>query len=53
MLLNNKNAIITGAAGGIGKATVECFAANGANVWACELRGTDQFVINTLSFSIL
>lgn len=43
MLLNNKNAIITGAAGGIGKATVECFAANGANVWACELRSSESF----------
>lgn len=43
MILKNKNAIITGAAGGIGRATVECFAANGANIWACELRGTEQF----------
>lgn len=43
MLLMNKNAVITGAAGGIGKATVECFAANGANVWACELRPFDHF----------
>lgn len=42
-MLLGKNAIITGAAGGIGKATVECFAANGANIWACELRGNDQF----------
>ena len=42
-LLKKKNAIITGAAGGIGRATVECFAANGANIWACDLRGTDQF----------
>ena len=43
MILMDKNAIITGAAGGIGRATVECFAANGANIWACELRGTEQF----------
>lgn len=43
MLLSGKNAIITGAAGGIGKATVEYFAANGANVWACELRAGEQF----------
>ena len=43
MLLKNKNAIITGAAGGIGRATVECFAANGANIWACELRGSEKF----------
>lgn len=43
MLLENRNAIITGAAGGIGLATVECFAANGSNVWACELRETEHF----------
>ena len=42
-ILQNKNTIITGAAGGIGRATVECFAANGANIWACELHGTEQF----------
>ena len=45
-ILNNKNVIITGAAGGIGRATVECFAANGANIWACELHGTEQFEKN-------
>ena len=43
MLLKDKNAIITGAAGGIGRATAECFAANGANIWACELRGSEKF----------
>jgi len=43
MILEGKNAIITGAAGGIGKATVECFAANGANVWACELKPVRTF----------
>jgi len=43
MLLDNKNAIITGAGGGIGKATVECFARNGANVWACELKPLEHF----------
>lgn len=42
-ILKNKNAIITGAAGGIGKATVECFAANEANIWACELRSSESF----------
>ena len=35
MLLTNKNVIITGARSGIGKATVELFAKNGANIWAC------------------
>ena len=34
MLLEGKNAIITGAARGIGAATVQAFAAEGANVWA-------------------
>lgn len=43
MLLKNKNAVITGAGGGIGKATVECFAKNGANVWACEIRPSEKF----------
>lgn len=34
-MLNGKNAVITGAGGGIGKTTVEVFARNGANIWAC------------------
>lgn len=34
MLLTGKNALITGAARGIGAAMVETFAAEGANVWA-------------------
>ncbi len=43
MLLSNKNVIITGAGGGIGKATVECCAANGANIWACEIRPVGDY----------
>lgn len=43
MLLKGKNAVITGAGGGIGKATVECFAENGANIWACELKPLEHF----------
>lgn len=35
MLLDGKNAVITGCLRGIGKATLENFALNGANVWAC------------------
>lgn len=34
-MLKGKNAIITGARRGIGRATVETFAKNGANIWAC------------------
>jgi len=43
MLLKDKNAIITGCAQGIGKAMLEKFAANGANVWACARVKTDEF----------
>lgn len=43
MLLKGKNAIITGCAQGIGKAMLETFAANGANVWACARVKTDEF----------
>lgn len=34
-MLKGKNAIVTGANGGIGRAILENFAKNGANVWAC------------------
>lgn len=35
MLLEGKNAIVTGARRGIGWATVEAFAREGCNIWAC------------------
>lgn len=35
IMLKGKNAIVTGARRGIGRATVDVFAKNGANVWAC------------------
>ncbi len=42
-LLNQKNAIITGARRGIGRATVEVFAKQGANIWACARKCDDAF----------
>lgn len=43
MLLEGKNAIITGARRGIGKATIEVFAKNGANIWACARKQDSEF----------
>lgn len=43
MLLQRKNALITGAARGIGAAMVEVFAREGANVWAFARRPDDAF----------
>lgn len=42
-MLTGKNAVITGTLQGIGKATLEFFVSNGANVWACAQRETDEF----------
>lgn len=35
MLLKEKNAVITGCLKGIGRSTMDIFAQNGANIWAC------------------
>jgi 3-oxoacyl-[acyl-carrier protein] reductase len=43
MLLENKNAVITGCLQGIGKSTLEVFAKNGSNVWACAQRYDSEF----------
>lgn len=40
--LAGKNAVITGCAGGIGRATLERFAAEGANCWAHVRRRNDE-----------
>lgn len=42
-MLKGKNAIITGARRGIGRATVECFAKYGANIWACARKPDEAF----------
>jgi len=42
-ILKDKNAVITGCLQGIGRATLDMFAANGANVWACAQYPTDEF----------
>ena len=46
-MLKGKNAIITGTRSGIGRATVECFARNGANIWSCA-RAYDQAYIEDM-----
>lgn len=42
-MLKGKNAIITGANRGIGKAIVKDYAENGANVFACARKKTEEF----------
>jgi 3-oxoacyl-[acyl-carrier protein] reductase len=43
MLLKGKNVVITGCLQGIGRATLELFVQNRANVWACAQSPTDGF----------
>lgn len=42
-MFKDKNVIITGASRGIGKAILEKFAKNGANIWACASRPNKEF----------
>lgn len=42
-MLRGKNVVITGTIQGIGRATLEYFAQNGANVWACAFCHSEEF----------
>ena len=42
-MLTGKTAVITGANRGIGFATVEVFAEQGADIWACARTQSDEF----------
>lgn len=51
MLLKNKNAIITGTNRGMGRAMVEAFASNGANIWAHARTENQEFLDDMSSLS--
>ncbi|MGN0513844.1 MAG: SDR family NAD(P)-dependent oxidoreductase [Lachnospiraceae bacterium] len=44
MKMQGKNVIITGSNRGIGKAILECFASEGAFIWACARKETPEFI---------
>ena len=50
-LLQNKNAIVTGSGSGIGYATIQVFAENGANIWACAHKKNESFEYNLLQLA--
>lgn len=43
MMMKNKNIVVTGAAGGIGKAILIKLANEGANIWACDRKQPEEF----------
>jgi len=43
MLLKGKTAVLTGCNRGIGKAMLDVFARNGAEIWACVRKPDDSF----------
>ncbi len=51
MLLNGKTALVTGCNRGIGKAILETFAENGANIFACVRNETEEFTDRIKSLS--
>lgn len=51
VLLKGKTAVITGCNRGIGKAILETFAENGADIWALVRRENDEFTNLTTSLS--
>jgi 3-oxoacyl-[acyl-carrier protein] reductase len=52
MLLKEKNVVLTGCLQGIGKATLELCAKNGANVWACAQTPQNDFDILCKELSV-
>lgn len=50
-MLNGKNAVVTGARTGIGRAIVEKFASEGVNVWACAHKPNEAFELDMKQIS--
>ena len=46
MILKGKNVVITGCLKGIGRSTLDLFARQGANIWACSQKKEDAFELH-------